>query len=95
MREAQSVHAAHLHLATQQRQLCLAWKRLPTQMKMLTAHKHKKGSNLCKGFIADTASHTVHAFLSPGILSPSHWPAGQAGLTALLVARMSMLQCMG
>ena len=95
MREAQSVYAAHLHLAMRQQQLCLAWERLPSQMKMLTAHKHKTGSNLCKGFIADTASYTVHALLSPGILSPSHLPTGQAGLTALLVARMSMLQCMG
>ena len=55
MREAQSVYAAHLHLAMQRRQLCLTWERLPAQMQMLTAHKHKKGSNLCKGFIADTA----------------------------------------
>ena len=93
MREAQSVYGAHQHLAMQQRQLCVAWERLPAQMKVLTAQKQQKGSKkLCTGFTADTDLCIVHALLSP---SPSHLPTGQAGLTPLLVAGMSTLQCMG
>ena len=96
MREAQSVYGAHQHLAMQQRQLCVAWERLPAQMKVLTAQKHQKGSKkLCNGFTADIDLCIVHALLSPGILSPSHLPTGQAGLTPLLVAGISRLQCMG